>query len=391
VSSASRLRVGVNLLWLVPGVVGGSEEYTTRLLRALADRGPTRDGLDITLFVVRPFASAYPELTRSFTTIVCPIAGHSKGVRIAAESTWLLADARRHHIDLLHHGGGTIPFLRTTPSILTIHDLQPLVMPGNFSRIKTTYLRRRLPPSARRSRLVVSPSEYSRRTIVQLLGVPPDRAMVVPPGYTARVAEAPIGDPRARYQLDRPFFLYPAITYPHKNHVTLVRAFAEVVAKGSDTMLVLTHRPDVMESQVLRLVDELGVRDRVRRLGHVPRGDLDWLFANAIALTYPSRFEGFGLPVLEAMGNRCPVIAANATALVDVVGDAGVLVDPDDVPGWAAAMFDLATDDDRRSMLIDAGSTRVESFRWESSAERLVEAYRRAAEAKPDRRLESDS
>jgi alpha-1,3-rhamnosyl/mannosyltransferase len=230
---------------------------------------------------------------------------------------------------------------------------------------------------------VVSPSEYSRRTVVDRLGVPADRTMVVPPGYSAAVAEAPDGDPRVRYRLDRPFFLYPAITYPHKNHVTLVRAFAEVVAKGADTLLVLTHRPDAMEGQVLELAGELGVHDRLRRLGHVPRGDLDWLYGNAIALTYPSRFEGFGLPVLEAMGNRCPVIAASATELPEVVGEAGVLVDPDDVAGWAAAMFDLATDDDRRSMLIEAGSARVDEFQWASSAERLVEAYRLAAVSDP--------
>jgi alpha-1,3-rhamnosyl/mannosyltransferase len=193
------------------------------------------------------------------------------------------------------------------------------------------------------------------------------------------LAEAPVGDPRTRYKLDRPFFLYPAITYPHKNHLTLVRAFAEVTAKGADTLLVLTHRPDAMEAEMLALIDALGLRDRVRRLGHVPRGDLDWFYANAVALTFPSRFEGFGLPVLEAMGNGCPVIAANATALPDVLGEAGVLVDPDDVAGWAAAMYDLAGDAERRAALIAAGRARVDRFNWASSAEALVAAYHAAA------------
>jgi alpha-1,3-rhamnosyl/mannosyltransferase len=373
------VHVGVNLLWLVPGVVGGSEEYTTRLLRALAERDLASEGIDITLFVLRPYADAYPELIRSFPTFVCPISGHSKGVRIAAESTWLLARVRRHRVDLVHHAGGTIPLLRAAPSVLTIHDLQPLLMPGNFSDLKVRYLRRRLPASVKHARLIVSPSEFSRRTIVDLLGVPSERTVTVPSGYTASLAEAPIGDPRARYRLDGPFFLYPAITYPHKNHVTLVRAFAEVTANGADALLVLTHRPDTMERDVLRLADALGVRDRVRRLGHVPRGDLDWLYANAVALTFPSRFEGFGLPVLEAMGNGCPVIASNATALPEVVGDAGVLVDPDDVARWAAAMFDLTTDEDRRTALAAAGRVRVRTFEWASSAERLVNAYHRAA------------
>jgi len=369
----------VNLLWLVPSVVGGSEEYTTRLLKALAERDRQSDGLDITLFVIQPFVDAYPELMRSFPTVVCPVSGHAKGLRIAAEASWLLVQARRHRVDLLHHAGGTVPLLRASPSVLSIHDLQPLLMPDNFSGLKQTYLRRRLPPSVKHARLIVCPSDYTRRTIVGILDVHADRTVVVPPGYTARLAEAPDGDPRTRYRLDRPFFVYPAITYPHKNHMTLVRAFADVIAKGADALLVLTHRADTMESQVLALTDALGVRDRVRRLGHVPRGDLDWLYTHAAALTFPSRFEGFGLPVLEAMGHGCPVIAANATALPEVVGDAGVLVDPDDVTGWAAAMFEVATDDDRRAALVHAGRARVAEFQWAASADALVDAYRRAA------------
>jgi alpha-1,3-rhamnosyl/mannosyltransferase len=369
----------VNLLWLVPGVVGGSEEYTTRLLQAVSERDRASDGLDVTLFVIRPFLETYPDLARAFPTVVCPLSGRSKAARIAAESSWLLAQARRRRVDLLHHAGGTIPLVRATSSLVSIHDLQPLLMPDNFSGLKQVYLRRRLPPSAKHARLIVSPSDYSRRTIVGLLDVLADRTVVVPPGYTARLAEAPQRDPRTTYQLDRPFFLYPAITYPHKNHLTLVRAFAETTAKGADALLVLTHRADTMEAEVLQLIGGLGLRARVRRLGHVPRGDLDWLYANATALTFPSRFEGFGLPVLEAMGNGCPVIAANATALPDVVGDAGLLVDADDVPGWASAMFELATDEDRRESLAVAGRARVGRFQWASSAEALVEAYRLAA------------
>jgi alpha-1,3-rhamnosyl/mannosyltransferase len=363
-------------LWLVPGVVGGSEEYTTRLLMALAEREHT--DVDVRLFVIRPFVAAYPELVRAFPTDVCPISGRSKALRIGAESSWLLAQARRRHIDVLHHAGGTIPLVRATPSLVSIHDLQPLLMPDNFSGVKQTYLRRRLPPSARRARLVVSPSEYSRRTIVDVLHAPGDRTTVVPPGYTIAISEAPDGDPRETYDIDRPYFLYPAITYPHKNHLVLIRAFAKVVEAGSDALLVLTHRADTMEDEMHALAEALGVTDRIRRLGHVPRGDLDWLYRNAIAVTFPSRFEGFGLPVLEAMGHGCPVIAADATALPEVVSDSGLLVDPDDVSGWATAMLSLASDADRRAWFSEAGLARVGHFRWTTSAEALHEVYRRA-------------
>src|SRR5581483_12014149 len=138
--------------------------------------------------------------------------------------------------------------------------------------------------------------------------------------------------------LDGPFFLYPAITYAHKNHSVLVTAFADVVRHRPDALLVLTGGPAEMEHELSDRAVALGIAHRIRRLGRIPRGNLTWLYRNATALTFPSRFEGFGLPVLEAMGHGCPVIAAAAAALPEVVGDSGMLLPPDDPGAWAAAM-----------------------------------------------------
>ena len=370
----TRLRVGVNLLWLVPGVVGGSEEYTVRLLAALRDVGP--DDLDVTLFVNRSFVDTYRDLAARFTTVVCPISGRSRPVRVAAESTWLLVEARRRRIELLHHGGGTIPAVRATPSIVTVHDLQPLILPEHFSRVKRAYLRWRMRPSVRKSKAVVTLTAYTASTITDAFGVPVE---LVPPGYTADLDDEPRRDPRAAYELDGPFFLYPAITYPHKNHATLVRAFAGVVAARPDALLVLTHRAAQMEDELHSLIVSLGLTKNVRRLGHVERADLNWFYANAVALTFPSRFEGFGMPVLEAMGHRCAVIAARSAALPSVVGDAGLLVDPDDDRAWTAAMLDLLDNEAHRDQLAAAALRRVEQdFQWEASAERLHRLYTRA-------------
>ena len=366
-----RLRVGVNLLWLVPGVVGGSEEYTVRLLAALRDLDA--DDLDVTLFVTRSFLDVYHDLAARFTTVVCPISGRSRSLRIAAESTWLLVQARRRRIQLLHHGGGTIPPIRATPSIVTVHDLQPLLFPEHFSRVKHAYLRWRLRPSVRKSKAVVTLTAYTAATIKDAFGVPVE---LVPPGYTAALDAQPTRDPRDAYELTGPFFVYPAITYPHKNHAMLVRAFAGVVATHPDTLLVLTHRAAQMEDELRALIDSLALGANVRRLGHVDRGDLNWFYANAVALTFPSRFEGFGMPVLEAMGHRCAVIAARSAALPSVVGDAGLLVDPDDQEAWTAAMVELLDDPSHREQLARAGAERVKhEFQWQASAERLHRLY----------------
>ena len=373
-----RLHVGVNLLWLVPGMVGGSEEYTTRLIAALLDYPP--DNLDLTLFALRPFADAYPDLVEDVPTVLCPLDGRVKAVRIAAEATWLAVQARRRKIDLLHHAGGTTPLLRATPSIATIHDLQPLLLPANFMRTKHAYLKWRLPGSTRHARLVTTLTEFTRSTIVEHLHAPPDKIVIVSPGYTPMFAEEPEGDPRTTFDLSGPYFLYPAITYPHKNHLLLIEAFARVVRRHPDALLVLTHRPAETEPEVLALIESLGIAGSVRRLGHIDRGDLNWLYKNAVALTFPSRFEGFGLPVLEAMGHGCPVIAAAATALPEVVGDSGVLLSPDDPDAWAAAMIELLTDEVRREWLVEAAIARTADFRWSSSAQQLEQAYERAAE-----------
>ena len=372
-----RLHVGMNLLWLVPGVVGGSEEYTVRLLAALRDLDP--DDLDVTLFVTRSFVEPYRDLTNAFTTVICPISGTARPVRIAAESTWLVRQARHHGIDLLHHAGGTIPPIRATPAMVTVHDLQPLLYPEHFSRVKNAYLRWRLKPSVTKAKCVVTLTAYTAATITDRFRVPVE---LVPPGYSATADTPPSGDPRTKYDLTGPFFLYPAITYPHKNHAILVRAFAGVVAKRPDALLVLTHRSAQMEGEVQALIGELGLAGNVRRLGHIDRGDLNWLYANAVALTFPSRFEGFGMPVLEAMGHRCPVIAANSAALPSVVGEGGVLADPDDDAAWTAAMLELLTDDTRREQLAASALARVErEYQWQRSAERLHDLYRRVGTA----------
>ena len=140
------LRVGVNLLWLVPGVVGGSEEYTTRLLRGLAEDLPP--DLHLTLFALRSFADAHPDLVAAYPTVTARLDGRRKAERVAAEATWLAREAGRRNIELLHHAGGVVPpgpAVGRIPAALTIHDLQPLVMPENFSSVKRRWLTTMLP------------------------------------------------------------------------------------------------------------------------------------------------------------------------------------------------------------------------------------------------------
>jgi glycosyltransferase involved in cell wall biosynthesis len=374
----TRLRVGLNALFLKPGRVGGTEEYVRRLVWALEHAAS--DEVELTLFVNRRFAASLPETTDA-PTAIAPVSGDSPAIRIAIESTWLAREAVRRSIDVVHHLGNTIPHVRPGPTVVTIHDIQPIVRPGDFGRIKGAYLRGRLRSAASRSRVVTTPSAYVRGQVIDRFGIDEGRVVVV----QAPVVFATTADETERSRLpapvEAPFLLYPAITHPHKNHVVLLRAFAAVAASDPRVSLVLTGGEGAAEAAVRQETLTLELRERVHRLGRISRPDLDRLLRAAVALTFPSRHEGYGLPIVEAMALGCPVIASDAAAIPEIVGDAGLLVDPDDVDGWAGAMSSVLGNDELRSMLVAKGRDRVASLSPEETARRLVEAYRVAAGA----------
>lgn len=365
--------VGINLMWMVPGTVGGSESYLTRLLRGLAERS---SGLDLTVFALPAFADAHPELSRTLRVVCAPISGNRKSLRVLAENSWLAFECRRRRLGAVHHGGGILPLARWGSTLLTIHDLQYLDYPGYFSPMKRAYLRKMVPRSIRAAGMVLTPSEFTRSTVIRHMRVDPGTVRVVPHGIPPVVEHAPSADVRIGYGLSEAFFLYPAITYPHKNHRVLMEAFAAVLKDHPATMLVLTGGKGSAEADIVRRVQTLGIEPQVKRLGYIPEADLNSLYGEATALTFPSRYEGFGAPVLEAMARACPVIAADATALPEVIGRAGRLVGPDDVEGWAGAMKELIADRDRRAALVQAGLERARGFTWSRSAGHLEEAYR---------------
>ena len=376
------LRVGVNLLWLVPAVVGGSEEYTTRLLRALAEAGP--EDLHVTLFALAPFAEAHPDLVAAYPTVTVSIDGRSKGRRIAAEATWLARSAVARNVDLLHHAGGVVPpgpAISRIPSALTIHDLQPLVMPDNFASLKRRWLTTMIPRSAARARMIFTPSDPASTSVVEHLGVPASRVRTVPHGIEppAPVSAERQAAVRERYRLGERTILYPAIPYAHKDHVTLVRAFARLAPSRPDLTLVLAGGVGPHEAQVVDAVRASGVGDQVRRTGRIPDDDLAAMYAVATVVAVPSRFEGFGAPALEAMVSGVPVVVADATALPWVVGDAGLRAPVGDVARWAQVLGRVVDEPAVQSTLAAAGRVRAATFSWSRSSAALAEGYRIAA------------
>ena len=378
-------KVGINLLWMVPGVVGGSETYTTRLLHGLTERDST---MEYVLFALPQFASAHPELTSQFETFYAPLTGQWKSFRVAGENSWLASQSRKMKIDLLHHAGGVLPFFPSQRPVLTIHDLQYLYYPEYFTKTKLVYLRKMVPRSAENARLILTPSEFTRRTVIERLHIDPSIVVAVPHGISPREDKVDASDIRERFSIPGPFFLYPAATYPHKNHLVLLEAFSKLLKLHPETSLVLTGAKAWaewkvaadMRDRICREIEKLGIEEQVKMLGYVSSRDLDALYQEAVGVTFASRFEGFGAPILEAMARQCPVIASNATAIPEVVADAGRLVSPDNADDWCSAMCELIEDESQREMWRKLGVERAKDFGWTRSAEILEDSYNYALE-----------
>jgi glycosyltransferase involved in cell wall biosynthesis len=238
-----------------------------------------------------------------------------------------------------------------------------------------------VPRSLRGAARVVVPSAFVRGTVLEATGLPAERVVVVPHG----VAPVAAGDGATatdelvrRHRLDGPVVLYPAITYPHKDHATLVAAFAKARERHPSAVLVLTGRADQAETAVAEQIAALGIGDAVRRVGRVPAADLAGLYDLAAVVAVPSRYEGFGLPAVEAMAHGRAVLASGVTALPEVVGDAGVLLPPGDVEAWAAALDRLLGDPAERHRLGAAARVRARRFEPSTNAAALAEAYRAA-------------
>jgi glycosyltransferase involved in cell wall biosynthesis len=368
---SSAFNLAVNLMWCVAGQVGGSEDYLVRQLLGLASHPPE---FVPTLYCLASFADAHPELVALFPVVVAPITGESRPRRVLAEHGWLAR--RTRGADLVHHGGGTAPRRTNDRFVLTIHDLQYLTYPQYFSSAKLRYLRRVVRTSVSRARVVTVPSDYVKASVVDAFGGDPDRVVVVSHGVDDRLGahEPDEFALRRDYGLGSgPVLVYPAVTHPHKNHRFLLQLMAEHWT-DPELRLVLIGGEGAAELEVRNDIARLGLERRVVRPGRVPAADRDGLLQIAEALVFPSEYEGFGAPVIEAMTLGTPVVCSDRAALPEVTADGGLVL-PLDIDAWADVPARVRAE---REHLVAAGRRRALRFTAAASGASLIRAYRQA-------------
>ncbi|HET8547832.1 MAG TPA: glycosyltransferase family 1 protein [Bryobacteraceae bacterium] len=350
------MRIGVNALYMIPGGVGGTEIYLRNLLAAL--RKLDRDN-EYFVFTNRETGADLP------CAVQLPVTARNRPARLVAEQTLLAREARRLRLDVLLNAGFTAPWFSPCPNVTVFHDLQHKRHPEHFRWIDLPFWRISLYAAARRSRLLIAVSEETKRDLMRYYRLPPERIRVIPHGVEDAFFE--VGRTRG---IPEPFILCVSTLHPHKNHERLLRGFARFRTAHSGYNLVLAGLRGFHAGAVEHLIAELGLADAVRITGWIPRDELIRLYARAAAFVYPSTFEGFGMPVLEAMAAGLPVACSDIEPLRSLTSETTILFPPENEHAISAALERLIFD---RS-LVEPARVRARQFSWEECARQTLAA-----------------
>jgi glycosyltransferase involved in cell wall biosynthesis len=288
---------------------------------------------------------------------------------------------KRERVTLFHAPHYVLPPLVRCRSVVTIHDVIHLMFPQYLpNRIAFSYAKWSITQAAQRATRVMTVSESSKRDILRFVDTEPDKIDVIYNAYDERFAMEPREEDvvrvRERYQLTDEFVLYAGNVKPHKNLERLIDAFALVRKRGLDHLKLVLIGDEISKYTALRrAVHQHQLHNYVRFLGYLPEETLAVMYRLAGVFVFPSLYEGFGLPPLEAMASGTPVVTSNVSSLPEVAGDAAVLVDPYDPQAIADGIYRVLTDEKLRRALIHKGIARAGQFSWEQSVRRVRRIY----------------
>lgn len=391
------MRFGINLLPLGRklGSVGGIEAYVFSLLKGMLALGTEHEFVVFLTPEMRDICIAslnlHTEKVRfkrfgpRWNRATVPYFVGMKLVRKFLPNLYgkLLGNfLKRESLVLLHFPFCTIyPLQRyKMPIILTVADLQHEYYPEFFSSRVLKFRKKYYPLSAQYADKIIAISQFTKNSLVEIYNVPPEKIEVIYPGYDE--AFHPIRDAQElmrvqkKYHLPDGFIFYPAATWPHKNHVRLLEAIKILKDQHKEKVdLILTGSKKQNQRTIMQKINDLGLQKQVRFLGFVSYSDMPALYNLARLLVFPSLFEGFGIPIVEAMACGLPVVASNATCLPEVGGDAISYCDPEDPNDIAKKILQAYRDEDLREKLIAKGLERAKLFSWKGAAQRTLNLY----------------
>ncbi len=374
------MRVAINLLQLPPGRFEGVTTYVKKLIERLPQVGP-----DDQYYVFhQPGLEIAQQLDTRITTVAFAQPGliskaHRKALSLArikvpnSQAKKIRDYAKREQIDIIHYPFSSIPVTEQklgVPAVLSVMDIQHEFFPELFSASDLLARRLAYQSSAESADSIIAISEFTKQTLVDKFKIPADKIHVV---YLSGDVSA---KPDLSIDLPERFMYFPAADWKHKNHARLFRALAQLKKQGFNGKLVLTGVQSDNQAQLQKLMGELGLEDSIIHLGQISFDQVSGVFQRARMLIYPSLFEGFGIPPLEAMSVGVPVACSDTTSLPEVVGDAAVIFDPTDEKAIAEAIKKVWDDENLRARLINKGRKQAAKFSWSRMAEDTHATYK---------------
>jgi glycosyltransferase involved in cell wall biosynthesis len=370
------ISIGVNALYLIPGSVGGTEIYLRNLLHAFATIDPVNRYIVYTNSETG--TDILPLHASNFTTKVQPVDAKSRVKRILWEQTGLLGAVRRDQIDVLLNPGYTLPFLAACPCVTVFHDMQHKVHPEYSRRRDQPFFRFFYWLAARRSSRLIAVSAATKKDMLRFYPIPPQKIRAIPHGVNPAFfsLRRPTGTAPSR------MILAVSTLHPHKNLDRLVAAFAKFSRSHADYSLTIVGFEGYYADRLKALIARLGLTEKINLTRRwIPQSELYALFQSASAFIYPSTFEGFGLPVLEALAAGIPSACSDIEPLRSIVKDAALLFKPEAEDEMATVMSLLVDDQQVRERLALAGPSRAARFPWERTAKATLALLRAAARA----------
>lgn len=364
------MRIGINALYLLPGEVGGTEIYLRNLLITLAQIDSTNE------YVIITNAETGPEIVptaSNFHYLRHPVKASFRPARILWEQCVLPFTALRHKLDVMFNPGFTAPLFAQCPQVTTIHDLQYKRHPEFFKPIDLIFWRLLVWAAIRKSKLLLTPSESARLDVSAFFQ---KDAITTPFGVEQRFFHLATERKDSRQES---FLLCVSTLHPHKNIELLVRTFAQYHTVHPEMSLVLAGMRGFHTEHIERLIAELSLTQSIRITGWISRDELYELYRLARAFVFPSMFEGFGIPLVEALAAGIPSICANVEPMISNARGAALTFDPGSFEGLADCLLRITEDEELRAELSAAGRQQANQFRWERTATLTLKALTEAA------------